>query len=282
MGFSFSFPATVMALDGFGAWTATGVRGLLAATLAGGALLLVPGPRPERSDWPALGTVALGCAIGFALLTTLALETTSTAHSAVVIGLLPMATAVIAAVRTGRRPSPAFWLAAGLGATVVVGFTLSQSNGRMSIGDLYLIGAVLVCAAGYAEGGRLARHLPGWRVIAWGLLLAAPINAGLTAIALAHEPVHLTATAVLGLSYVAAISQFGGFIVWYRGMSLIGVERASQLQLAQPLLTLAWAVLLLGETLPPAVPFAAVAVLACIALTQRTAVRPPAGVGRQS
>lgn len=276
VGFSFSFPATVMALDGFGPWTATGVRGLLAAALAAAALLAFPGPAPDRADWPALATVALGCALGFALLTTLALETTSTGHSAVVIGLLPMATAVISVVRTGRRPSASFWLAAGFGAVVVVAFTLSQSGGRMTLGDLCLLGAVLVCAAGYAEGGRLARHLAGWRVIAWGLLLAAPLNVALTAVAVVHEPVRLTATALLGLGYIAAISQFGGFVVWYRGMGLIGVERASQLQLAQPLLTLVWAVALLGETLPAAVPFTAAAVLGCIVVTQRSTMRVPA------
>lgn len=71
------------------------------------------------------------------------------------------------------------------------------------------------------------------------------------------------------MAYIAGISQFGGFVVWYKGMSLIGVARASQLQLAQPLLTLVWAVLLLGEHVSPAVPLIAVVVLTCIVVTQR-------------
>jgi drug/metabolite transporter (DMT)-like permease len=52
-------------------------------------------------------------------------------------------------------------------------------------------------------------------------------------------------------------------------MAAIGVPRASQLQLAQPLLTLGWAVLLMGEQPSPLAPVTAVAVLACIAVTQR-------------
>jgi drug/metabolite transporter (DMT)-like permease len=52
-------------------------------------------------------------------------------------------------------------------------------------------------------------------------------------------------------------------------MAAIGIARASQLQLAQPLLTLVWSVLLLAEPLSPAAPVAAVAVLVCIAVTQR-------------
>ncbi len=269
LAFSFTFPATVAALDGFGPWTATGVRGTLAAGIAGSALVAARAPLPSRADWPALAVVALGCVLGFPLLTTSALQTSSTAHSAVVIGALPMATATISALRTGRRPSPAFWAAAGVGAAAVLGFTLAQSHGRPGVADLYLVGALLACAAGYAEGGRLAAHLPGWRVIAWAVVLAAPVSMALTVWAVPREPLALTPTALWGMVWLAAVSQLGGFVLWYRGMGLIGVTRASQLQLAQPLLTLGWAVLLLGERLPASVPLTAAVVLGCIVVTQR-------------
>lgn len=267
--FSFSFPATTWALDGFGPWTSTGLRGVLAALLAGACLLAARAPVPARADWPGLLTVAGGCVLGFPLLTALALRTSGTAHSAVVIGLLPLATAAVAAALTGRRPSRTFWLAAGLGAAAVAGFTLEQSHGRPGLADGYLLVALLVCAAGYAQGGRLASHLPGWQVIAWGVVAALPASALVTALALCREPVHPTAKAAAGMAYIAAVSQFGGFVVWYRGMAAIGVLRASQLQLAQPLLTLVWSVLLLGEHPSPLAPLTAVAVLACIAVTQR-------------
>ncbi|MGW5944515.1 EamA family transporter, partial [Streptomyces celluloflavus] len=83
-------------------------------------------------------------------------------------------------------------------------------------------------------------------------------------------PLHLTAHAVGGLLWLAIGSQFLGMVVWYRGMADIGVAKASQIQLAQPLLTMVWAVLLLGEHLPPTAAAAALAVLVCIAVTQRT------------
>jgi drug/metabolite transporter (DMT)-like permease len=269
VSFSLTFPATVWALDGFGPWTATGVRGLLAGLLAALCLRLARVPVPARAHWPALLTVAGGCVVGFPLLTTLALRTSGTAHSAVVIGLLPLATAVISSALTGRRPSRAFWTAAGTGALAVLVFTLGQSGGLPTVADLYLFAALLVCAAGYAQGGRLTAHMPGWQVIAWGVVAAVPVSALVTALALPVEPVHLTGRAVAGMAYVAAVSQFGGFVVWYRGMGVIGVPRASQLQLAQPLLTLGWAVLLLDEHLSPLAPVTALVVLACIAATQR-------------
>ncbi|MFV0463103.1 MAG: DMT family transporter [Nostocoides sp.] len=269
LAFSFSFPGTVWALDGFAPWSVTGVRGVLAAMLAVGGLLLSGAPLPRRSDWQALAVVAVGCVIGFPLLTTLALQTSTTAHSAVVIGALPMATASIAAWRAGQQHSRVFWAAATTGALTVIVFTLAQNHGRPTLADLYLFAALVTCAAGYAEGGRLAAHMPGWRVIAWGVLLAAPVNLVVAVWALDHEPVHWTPIAVGGIAYVGVISQFLGFVVWYRGMGLLGVARASQLQLAQPLLTLVWAVLLMGETLTATVPLAAVIVLACIVITQR-------------
>ena len=245
------------------------MRGALAAVLALIALLRSHAALPPRGDWPALAIVAGGCVIGFPLLTAFALLTASTAHSAVVIGALPMATAAVSALRSGHRPSPVFWAAAGTGAAVIAAFTLSQNHGRPTIADLYLLLALLGCAAGYAEGGRLAAHLPGWHVIGWAIVLAAPVNLAVSGLALAHEPAHFTAKAVAGMVYLAAISQFGGFVLWYRGMGAIGVARASQLQLAQPLLTIVWAALLLEEHFTAAVPLTAAVVFGCILVTQR-------------
>ncbi|WP_143589167.1 DMT family transporter, partial [Streptomyces angustmyceticus] len=168
------------------------------------------------------------------------------------------------------RPSRTFWAASLVGAVVVIGFAVQQSGGAPGRGDLLLFAALLVCAAGYTEGGRLARHMPGWQVIGWALVLALPVTVTGTAFALSAEPVRLTAHSVAGLLWLAVGSQFLGLVVWYRGMAAIGISKASQLQLAQPLLTLVWSVLLLGEHLPPAAPVAAVAVLVCIAVTQRS------------
>ena len=273
--FSFSFPATAWALQGASPWVVTGLRGLLAAALAGTSLAIWRVPVPRRADWPGLLVVAVGCVIAFPLLSTLALRTASTAHSAVVIGLLPLATAAFAALRGGARLGRAFWLAALAGAAVVVAFALQQGSGRPSLADLYLLGALVLCAAGYAEGGRLARHMPGWQVIAWAVVAASPVSALTCALSLPAEPVRWTLHSISGLAYLAAVSQFGGFVLWYKGLAALGVARASQLQLAQPLLTLAWSVLILGERLPPAAPVAAVAVIACIAVTQRARPAEP-------
>ncbi|WP_173264787.1 DMT family transporter [Streptomyces pacificus] len=273
VAFSLTFPSTVWGLESFGPWSLVAARSVLAAVIAGGFLLALRTPLPERRHLGPLLVVAGGVVVGFPLLTTLALRTSTASHAAVVVGLLPLTTAAFAAVRTGRRPSRTFWAAALAGAAVVLGFTLGSNGGAPSAGDLYLFAALLVCAAGYTEGGRLAGLMPGWQVIGWALVLCLPLTVPGAVFALMAEPVRPGAQGVAGLLWVAAGSTFFGLYVWYRGMAAIGIARASQLQLAQPLLTLLWSVLLLEEPLSPAAPAAAAAVLVCIAVTQRASTR---------
>ncbi|MEV7203901.1 DMT family transporter [Streptomyces griseoluteus] len=270
VAFSLTFPATAWGLESFGPWSLVAVRGVLAALVAGACLLLLRVPLPEARHLPGLAMVGIGTVLGFPLLTTLALQTSTTAHAAVVVGLLPLTTAAVSALRTGVRPSRRFWTAALAGAAAVAAFTVSQSGGAVTRADVYLFAALLVCAAGYTEGGRLARVMPGWQVIGWALVLCLPLSALGTAVALGQEPVRLTAHGIAGVLWVAVGSQFLGLLLWYRGMAAVGVPRASQLQLAQPLLTLVWSALLLGEHVPAAAPLTAVAVLVCIAVTQRS------------
>ncbi|MCX5395966.1 DMT family transporter [Streptomyces sp. NBC_00102] len=275
LAFSLTFPATVWGLESFGPWSLVALRSVLAALIAGSVLLAARIPWPGRRHLGGLLVVAGGVVAGFPLLTTLALRTTTSSHSAVVVGLLPLTTAVFSSLRTGNRPPRAFWIAALAGAAVVLAFTVAQSGGAVSAGDLYLFGSLVVCAAGYAEGGRLARIMPGWQVIGWALLLSLPVAVAGSAVALSYEPVTPAWHGIAGLVWLAAGSTFTGLYVWYRGMAEIGIPRASQLQLAQPLLTLVWSFLLLGEDLSAAAPVAAVAVLVCIAVTQRAGTRRP-------
>lgn len=269
IAFSLTFPSTAWGLEGIGPWSFVALRGVLSAVIAGGALLALRVPLPARRHRAGLAVVGAGVVIGFPLLTTLALQTSTTAHAAVVVGLLPLTTAVFSVLRTGARPSRTFWVAALTGAAAVIAFTVQQSGGALSTADLYLFAALLVCAAGYTEGGRLAREMPGWQVIGWALILCLPLAVAGAAVALRYEPFQLTGHSTAGLLYAAIGSQFLGLVVWYRGMAAIGVPKASQLQLAQPLLTLVWSVFLLGEHLPLAAPLTAAAVLVCIAVTQR-------------
>ncbi|MEV4434302.1 DMT family transporter [Streptomyces sp. NPDC049585] len=269
VAFSFTFPSISWAMEGLGPWSVAAWRAALAGAASVVVLLVTRAPVPDRRHWGPFAVVAGGVFLGYPLLTSLALHTSSTAHAAVVVGLLPLTTAAYAAVRFRTRHSRTFWAAALAGAAVVAGFALQQSGGAPTTADLYLLVALVVCAAGYAEGGRLARAMPGWQVVCWAAAACLPLAAVGAGAALWAEPVHLTGRSVAGLLWAVGGSTLLGMAVWYRGMAMIGVARAGQLQLAQPLLTLLWSVTLLGEHLTPAAPLAAVAVLVCIVVTQR-------------
>lgn len=104
VAFSLTFPATAWGLEGFGAWSLVAARSVLAALIAGGCLLALRVPVPARAHWAGLAVVAAGVVLGFPLLTTLALKTSTTAHAAVVVGLLPLTTALLSALRVRTRP----------------------------------------------------------------------------------------------------------------------------------------------------------------------------------
>lgn len=272
LGFSFSLPATRLAVADLDPLFVAAGRAVVAGVLAIGVLLVSRAPRPTAAQWRGLALVALGVVAGFPGLTSLALRDLPASHGAVVVGMLPATTAVFAVLLAGERPTRAFWAAALAGLVAVVGFALTQGGGHLHTGDLELVGAVVLCAIGYAQGGRISRELGGARTICWALVLSLPVTIPATAFALAAHGAHASATAWLGFSYVSIISMFLGFFAWYAGLARGGVAKIGQVQLAQPVLGLLWAAAILGEHLDADTLVAAFAVLACVVATQRTRV----------
>ena len=153
----------------------------------------------------------------------------------------------------------------------VLAFAATQGVGGIESADLLVLAAVALGGLGYAEGGALSRRYGGWQVICWALILTAPFLAIPVTLAIADAGLHAGTTAWLGFAYVAVISMFLGFFAWYHGLALGGVAKIGQVQLAQPVLTLVWAALILGERdHRRAMVIAALAVLACVVATQRT------------
>lgn len=269
--FSFTFPATSVAIPVFGGVVVGLGRALIASLLAGIVLFVRREPLPPRRTWLGLVLVACGVVVGFPLFSALALEGTPVAHSAIVNGLLPIATAVGAVIRVGERPRPLFWISCVAGMLAVFLFAVVQGGGHLQPGDGWMLAAVAIGAVGYTEGGRLSRELGGWRVICWALVLAAPVlvfPVGWNL--LQHGIQHSSLLGWLGLAYVAIFSQFLGFFAWYHALALGGIARISQLQLVQPLLTVAWAALLLGEHLTLFTGLAALLVVLCVIVGQRS------------
>ncbi|RNF33752.1 DMT family transporter [Paracoccus methylarcula] len=269
--FSGSLPATRVAVEGFSPLFLTSARAVLAACIAIMLLKLLRESRPERGDMMSLAIVALGVVVGFPLLTAMALQYVTAAHSIVFIGLLPLATAIFGTLRGGERPAPLFWLFSCLGSLLVAGYALIQNSDAQFTGDLLMIAAILACGFGYAEGATLSRRLGGWQVICWALVLSLPVMA---ALAWAVWPASLSGIGPaqwIGLGYVSVFSMLVGFVFWYRGLAIGGIAGVGQLQLLQPFFGLMLAWLLLHEPVAPSMIGITLLVVLCVAGAKRFA-----------
>jgi drug/metabolite transporter (DMT)-like permease len=106
------------------------------------------------------------------------------------------------------------------------------------------------------------------------ILLAPAACAGLAASLALGTTGTPRASAWIGIVYASVVSMFLGSVAWYRGLASGGTARIGRLNLAQPLLTIAWSALLLGESISWATPATATLVLACMAVCLRTGRAP--------
>jgi drug/metabolite transporter (DMT)-like permease len=247
--FSGSLPATRAADAGFSPLFLTGARATIAGVLALALLLAFRQKRPGRADFLPLLIVACGVVLGFPLLTALALRHLTASRSILYIGLLPLSTAAFAVLRGAERPHPAFWLFSALGSTLIAAYALARGAGGISLGDGMMLGAIVICGLGYAEGAKLSRRLGGWQVVSWALVLSLPLMASLALSTLPRSWDQVGGGAWLGLGYVSVFSMLIGFLFWYRGLAQGGIATVGQLQLLQPGFGLILAAALLHETI---------------------------------
>jgi drug/metabolite transporter (DMT)-like permease len=229
---------------------------------------------PRPAEWALLAFTALGVVLGFPLGLAMALREVPSTHAAVVTGLLPLATACVAAVWMRQRPSPAFWLLSLLGTGLVLAFMAWRAGGlHLSHADAWLLVAMASASLGYVGGARLTPRLGAEQVICWVLLMALPVTLPLTAWFQPASAADVAIASWAAFGYVAVFSMWLGFFAWYRGLALGGAVRVSQVQLLQPFLSLLFAVPLLGETLDAATLTFGLAVTFTVLLGKRTSIQ---------
>ncbi len=224
-------------------------RAVLAAFIAAILLLWFRQKIPNKKQIYQLMIVALGVVVGFPVLSSWAMQYVAASHGGVMLGILPLATAVVGVFIGTERPSFYFWLVSVLGSCLVVSYALIQGSGNIHIADLALLGAILSAAIGYAVGAKLSKDIGGWQVICWALVLSFPF---IIIPAINYAPESLSNISVMGYAsflYLALVSQLFAFFVWYKGLALGGIARVSQTQLLQPFITLFASVLFLGEVI---------------------------------
>ena len=268
--FGGTLPATRIAVAAIDPIAVTALRTAIAGLCSLALLIVLRRPLPPRRLWFQLVIAMLCVSILFPFLMALAVRTVDASHGGVVLGILPIATALVAVLITHERPKPTFWIASIAGAALVVAFALRQGGGALSSGDLLLFAAVAVSAIGYAYSGRITAHMPGWEVISWVLVIALPISLPIAVFTWPVDIGHIALKPWLALLYVALFSQWIGFFAWNAGMAMGGIARVSQVQLLQPFVTFALAAFFNGETITLQIVLFAAAVVATVAISTRT------------
>ena len=247
--FSLTLPATSISVEYFGATVVGLGRTVLAAIIAGIVLGVGKEKVPNRLQFRSILIVAIGAVLGFPLLTSWAMQTLRVSHGAVEVALLPLATAGIAMLRAGEKPSLKFWIASLIGAGAVIFYAVNLGFGKLQLADLALLTAVIILGFSYAEGGKLSKEIGSWQVIAWAIVIGAPFFVIPVAMDFSVEMLTAPFQAWVSLFYLAIVSQFLAYIVWYGGMALGGVARVSQLQYIQPFIMIIFATIFLDESI---------------------------------
>lgn len=268
--FSLTLPFTRIAVAELSPYFVTFGRSSLGGICA---LLLFAFTKPKlptKNQLIRLSVMALGVVYGFPLFVSLAMKTLPSAHGGIVLGVLPLATAVVGALRFNERPSLAFWITAVMGSLLVITYASLNGSGGLSSEDWLLFVAIASASIGYSEGGKLSEEMSSVEVISWALVLTLPINIFLTYQYIDFEISAVSTSAIISFVYVGLISMYIGFFFWYRGIALGGIARVGQVQLLQPFLTLVGAYFLLEEQITAMNIGFALCVLAVVVLGKRT------------
>ncbi len=225
-------------------------RAVIASFVAALLLIATKQARPSRNQFYQLLGVASGVVVGFPILSAWAMQTVPASHGGVVLGVLPLATAIVGSVISNEKPSVAFWICGIVGSAVVIAYSLLQGVGEFQTGDFFLLGAIVSAATGYALGGKLSKEIGGWQVICWALVISFPFIIVPAWLEAPQDAVgSLPLNVILSFLYLALVSQLFGFFFWNKGLALGGVARVSQTQLLQPIVTLVASALLINETI---------------------------------
>lgn len=267
LAFSLTLPMTRFAVAELDPWFLAFGRMAIAGLVSLAWLLATGAPRPARADLALIAGTVFGVVIGFPLLSSLSLRHIPANHGAIIVGLLPLATSLLAALVFREKQSARFWICAALGSALVIGYALRDGAGALfDFGNLAMLAAVLAGAVGYVAGARLAVRVGGVGAIMWSLVFALPLTVPVAIGLAVAQPPHASAPSWWAFAYVTLISQVAGFFAWYNGLALGGIARVGQVQLLQPFFTIGFAWLVFGEHVAPVTWLFALGVVATIAI----------------
>ncbi len=269
--------ANKIAVGHMDAMSAGVLRSLLAGLIAAGIAFAwrLPFPKPARQR----GLLALSGITSFAiwpLLLSLGLGLTTASHAALIMAMIPVFTGLIAAGFERNWPRAGWWtgvVIAVIGAFFLVFYrtegALLTAGGSVA-GDLIILSGAGICALGYVAGGKLTPVIGTWSTTFWGLAIATIVL--IPTFALLAPRTDWTAVGAGGwaaIVYMTIMSSLLGYAGWFWALGHGGIARIGSWQLAQPVITLALAAMVLSEALTWPLLLAAGTILAGTAIAQR-------------
>jgi drug/metabolite transporter (DMT)-like permease len=271
--FAGTMPGTRFANQSVDPYFLTALRALLAGIAGLVTVVVNRRPLPPKDTIGPLILCSVCVVLGFPLLMAVALVTVPAGHSGVILGVLPLATAIAAALIQHERPSKGFWIAGVLGAAIVISFAVYRSGGgAITTGDLLTLLAVPCAAVGYTYSARLTSTMPGWEVISWIVIIALPVALLAMILTWPADIATIPASAWLAIAYLGLMSQFIGFFAWNAGLAMGGVARVSQIQLLMPFVVVLMAAAVNREAIDLETVLFAAAVVATVAIGTRMRV----------
>lgn len=276
IGFGGTFIAVSLGNQSFDPITMSMGRVVPASILAVIGLKLLKLPLlPPKDAFPLILGSSAGVVIGFPLLSTLALQTVPAADAGVIGAITPFVTGTVAVLIGHKKPKPMFWVAAALG--TLSAMTLAYLRGGSNFGGgafwgyLALAAAVLFASMGHISGSTLVAKYSSFAVLSWAVLISIPVQLPIAAVNLALHPLaHAPSVAsVIGFLYASLFSILIGNFLLNQGLHTIGLVKASQLQLIQPVVTMLLSIVVLSQPVSPYTWIAAAAILTSVAWSQR-------------
>ncbi|MFW2177742.1 MULTISPECIES: DMT family transporter [unclassified Moraxella] len=254
LAFSLTLPFNKIAIHALTGIEIGVVRSIIAGSVAVLILLITKSKLPNSRQIFQLYLASIGLIYGFPILSAQAMKSVPVSHGAVVLAILPLATAVWGILFSRKNMSKSFWAWSLVGASLVLCYVLFRhglgSMAQFAVGDFYLGVAVILAGFGYAMSGKLSSEMKGWQVMCWLLTINLPIL-----LVLAYWLVEwqklliMTPTQTLAMGYLSMVSGLFGFFMWNKALAMGGIAKISQLQLLQTFFTYGIAILFMGEIL---------------------------------
>lgn len=228
---------------------------------------------PPRKDWGTVLVLALLGHAAFQIGFIFGLDRTLTGNAALLLSTSPVWVLVISFTMGRERFNP--MVLAGVLATLAGMVILisggSQELGAARVGDLLVLGAAVAWGGYTVLGRRLTRRRGALQMTAWTLW------AGLPFIVLAGVPdlLRMDWSAVspqswLGVVYAGVFAIGLAYLLWYRGVRVIGQNRTAVYQNLVPVIALLSAWLWLAETPSPQQVIGACVILCGVVVARRS------------